>query len=227
MEITELHSWDLSISEAISIQKELRNLIIKSNPIINTKYIKYIAGVDTSSISKTSANSAVVILKYPELELIEYSTAEGYYGFPYIPGLLSFREMPLIISAFRKLKLKPDIIFVDGQGLAHPRRFGLACHLGLLTNIPTIGCAKSVLCGSYEEVPDIKGGYTYLIHDNEIVGAALRTRQNCKPLFVSVGHLVDLDFSIEWTIKCCSKYRLPEPTRLAHLVCKHNHNTQF
>ena len=138
--------------------------------------------------------------------------------FPYVPGLLSFREAPLTLAACEKLTLTPDLILVDGQGIAHPRRLGLACHLGLFLNMPTIGCAKSRLCGSHE-MPGVEAGsYAEVIDKGEVIGAALRTRSGVKPVYVSIGHKIDLPAAIHWVLECCRGYRLPEPTRLAHLA---------
>ena len=137
---------------------------------------------------------------------------------PYIPGLLSFRELPLILAACRKLLYKPDLIMVDGQGIAHPRRLGLASHLGVLLDIATIGCAKSRLCGSYTEPGDEAGEYAQLVDDNEIIGAVLRTRSRVKALYISTGHKISLGNAVYWVMQCCRGYRLPQPTRLAHLA---------
>ena len=157
--------------------------------------------------------------EYPGLELIETQVIEGKINFPYIPGLLSFRELPLLVSAFNKLSNKPDLILVDGQGLAHPRRLGIASHLGLFLDIPTIGCAKSRLCGTHKLLTSNKpGSYTQLIDNDEVIGVVLRTKSKSKPLYVSIGHKIDLPSSIHWVKKCLKGYRLPEPCRLAHLV---------
>jgi deoxyribonuclease V len=138
--------------------------------------------------------------------------------FPYVPGLLSFRESPLILAACKELEATPDLILVDGQGLAHPRRLGLASHLGILWDKPTIGCAKSRLCGEHNMVPPQPGSYTDLIDKGEVIGAALRTKLGAAPLYISIGHKVDLEAAITWVLRCCRNQRLPEPTRLAHLA---------
>jgi len=179
----------------------------------------FIAGVDISvNKAQEMATGAVIILSYPELRLVEIKIVNGKPGFPYVPGLLSFRESPLILAACEKLTITPDLILVDGQGVAHPRRMGLASHLGLFLNTPTIGCAKSRLCGSHKE-PDVEpGSYVELIDSGEIIGAALRTKLGVKPVYVSVGHKVDLQTAVHWVLECCRGYRLPEPTRLAHLA---------
>jgi len=164
------------------------------------------------------ARGAVVVLSYPELELVETRVVEGKVDFPYVPGLLSFREAPLTLAAFERLDIAPDLVLFDGQGIAHPRRLGLASHLGLFLDIPTIGCAKSRLCGHYDTLGLEPGGYAELVDGEEIIGAALRTKAGTKPVYVSIGHKVNLKSAINWVMRCCRGYRLPEPTRLAHLA---------
>lgn len=164
------------------------------------------------------ATGAIVVLSFPELRVVATAVAQGRLDFPYIPGLLSFRESPLTIAAWEKLSFTPDLILVDGQGVAHPRRFGLASHLGLLWDKPTIGCAKSLLCGRHKVPGAEAGSYAEVIDGGETIGAALRTRRGAKPVYVSIGHKVDLATAISWVLKCCRGYRLPEPTRLAHLA---------
>jgi len=168
------------------------------------------------------ATAAVVVLNYPELRLVEMEIAQGELDFPYIPGLLSFRESPLTLAACQKLTTAPDLILVDGQGIAHPRRLGLASHLGLFLNMPTIGCAKSLLCGDHEAPMIEPGSYAEIADKDEIIGAALRTKLGVKPVYVSIGHKVDLNTAIYWVMNCCRGYRLPEPTRLAHLAAGGN-----
>jgi deoxyribonuclease V len=168
------------------------------------------------------ATGAVVVLEYPELRLVETKTAQGRLDFPYVPGLLSFRESPLTLAACEKLSVIPDLILVDGQGIAHPRRLGLASHLGLFLNRPTIGCAKSLLCGQHEEPGIEPGSYAEVVDRGETIGVALRTRPGVKPVYVSIGHKVDLQTAIHWVLVCCRGYRLPEPTRLAHLAAGGN-----
>ena len=150
-------------------------------------------------------------------------TAEGKPPFPYIPGLLSFRETPVLLDALEKLETQPDIIYVDGQGLAHPRRFGLACHIGLLTETPTIGCAKSILVGSHEELPSSLGAHRPLVHKGEEIGAAVRTRDKVRPMYISPGHLIDIDTSVQWVLASCKGRRMPEPTRRAHQAAGRTH----
>jgi deoxyribonuclease V len=147
---------------------------------------------------------------------------EGELAFPYVPGLLSFRESPLILVACERLTVTPDLFLVDGQGIAHPRRMGFASHLGLFLNTPAIGCAKSLLCGTHE-MPGIEpGSYTEIIDKGEIIGAALRTKRSMNPIYVSIGHKIDLQNAIHWALECCRGYRIPEPTRLAHLAAGGN-----
>ena len=215
MKIYRLHSWQLSIAQAKQIQQKLANHISQESELTNPRLI---AGVDiSSSYSSEVARAAIVVLRYPELEIVEVQTTEDKLTFPYIPGLLSFREAPLILSAYKKLSNNPDLLLVDGQGIAHPRRFGLASHLGLFLDIPAIGCAKSRLCGYHEPLPAEAGSFTNLIDNDEVIGAVVRTKTNVKPIYVSIGHKIDLPKSIYWTLECCRGYRLTEPSRLAHL----------
>ncbi len=184
---------------------------------------RFIAGVDISvSKARGIATGAVVVLEYPELRLVETKVVNGKLDFPYIPGLLSFRESPLTLAACERLAITPDLILVDGQGIAHPRRLGLASHLGLFLNTPTIGCAKSLLCGTHEVPGEKPGSYAEVVDRGEIIGAALRTKLGVKPLYISVGHKVDLQTAIYWVLECCRDYRLPEPTRFAHLAAGGN-----
>lgn len=167
-----------------------------------------------------------MVLSYPELEIVETQTVEDSIDFPYVPGLLSFREAPLTLAACEKLSVTPDLVLVDGQGIAHPRRLGLASHLGLFLDTPTIGCAKSRLCGSHQTPGHEPGSYAELVDGDETIGAALRTKLGTKPIYVSIGHKVDLEAAIYWVTECCRGYRLPEPTRLAHLAAGGNLNRQ-
>jgi len=220
MKMKSLHGWQLNASQATEIQRRLAEQVSRSNELGD---VRFIAGVDISvSKQRNTATGSVVLLKYPELAIAEVQMSRGELDFPYIPGLLSFRELPLTLAACDKLKITPDLILVDGQGIAHPRRFGLASHLGLLLDIPTIGCAKSQLCGSRTE-PEIEpGDYSIITDKNETIGAVLRTKRGVKPIYVSIGHKTDLQNAIGWVLKCCHGYRLPEPTRLAHLAAGGN-----
>jgi deoxyribonuclease V len=212
--IIQRHSWFVSPRQAIAIQKKLAGEVLRTG---NVQTPRHIAGVDISvnRFSKTGT-SAVVVLSYPDLQVEEIQVVTDRITFPYVPGLLSFREMPLILPAFEKIKIKPDIIMVDGQGIAHPRRCGIASHLGLILRIPTIGCAKSRLCGEHKTPEAKAGSYNELKDNSEVIGAVLRTRENVKPLYISVGHMINLPTAIRWVLACCRGYRLPEPTRLAH-----------
>lgn len=164
------------------------------------------------------AKGAVVVLRYPELALVESSVVEARVEFPYVPGYLSFREVPLLLSACEKLSVAPDLCIADAQGVAHPRRLGLACHVGLCLDVPTIGCAKSILCGRHDALGEEPGDSALLLDKDEVVGAALRTKRGTKPVYVSIGNKVDLDAALRWVMACSCGYRLPEPTRLAHLA---------
>ena len=203
------------MDEAKAIQRRLAPMVSRANAIPET--VRYVAGVDISPPDDGGiVRAAVVVLGYPGLEVEEVRLAEGKPGLPYIPGLLSFRETPVAIGALEALELTPDIIIADGQGLAHPRSFGLACHLGLLTDAPTIGCAKSILRGRDGPLGREAGSRAPLVDKEEVVGLALRTRTGVNPVYVSVGHKVDLTSAAEWVLACCNGKRLPETTRLAH-----------
>ena len=209
-----LHSWQLSLAQALDLQRRLAAQVSRNSEVTTPHFI---AGVDIS-VGKTQgiATGAVVVLSYPELQVVETKVVQGRLDFPYVPGLLSFRESPLTLTACEELSITPDLIMVDGQGVAHPRRFGLASHLGLFLDTPTIGCAKSPLCGSHE-VPGVEtGSYAEVIDKGETIGVVLRTKPGVKPVYVSIGHKVDLQTAIHWVLECCRGYRLPEPTRLAH-----------
>ncbi len=210
------HDWEVTPARAQEIQRRLAGLVSKQ---CDFHSVQLVAGVDISAPDKQGiARGAAVVLHYPELVLAESRTVTGKLSFPYIPGLLSFRESPLILAACEGLALTPDLILVDGQGLAHPRRLGLASHLGVLWDRPTIGCAKSCLVGRHEPVGE-EPGYSAELQDNhEVIGAALRTRRGAAPLYISIGHKVDLAIALEWVLRCCQGYRLPEPARLAHLA---------
>ena len=220
MKIERLHGWQVSPTQALDIQRRLAAKVSRSNEVTTPHFI---AGVDIS-VSKAQgiATAAAVVLQYPELRLVETKVVNGKLTLPYIPGLLSFRESPLTLAACQELTITPDLILVDGQGIAHPRRMGLASHLGLFLNTPTIGCAKSLLCGKHEEPDEKPGSYAEVVDRGETIGAALRTKLGVKPIYVSIGHKVDLETAIYWVMECCRGYRLPEPTRLAHLAAGGN-----
>ena len=210
------HSWNLPYKEAVCLQKKLASKV-KQVPI--KRKIKKICGLDISCSKKSDMLYATtVILDSKNLTILETSSNKGKATFPYIPGLLSFREIPLLRQCLLKLKNQPDIIIADGQGIAHPRKFGLASHIGILYNIPSIGCAKSVLVGEYKQLKSKKGSTSPLIYKGETIGTALRTKNNVKPVFVSVGNLITIQNAVRITLDCCTKYRIPEPTRQAHIL---------
>lgn len=214
MEIKQIHDWNLSPTQAVEIQKQLRYEVETQDRF--DQPIKTVAGIDLGyDVKNDTSRAVVVVLSFPELELLETSEAKLPIQFPYVPGLLSFRETPVAIKALEKLQNTPDIILCDGQGLAHPRRFGIACHIGVLADIPTIGVAKSLLVGKFENLGEERGSVAALIHKNEQVGVALRTKNKVQPLFVSVGHRVSLATATGLVLQCAPKYRLPETTRLA------------
>lgn len=214
IEIKEIHPWNLGLEEAKDIQKRLKKKICLTDQFTN---IKFVAGVDVGFSNKSNlCRAAVTILSFPELNLIEAVTADSEILFPYIPGYLSFREIPVIIKAFERVSKIPDLIICDGQGIAHPRHFGIACHLGLLLDLPTIGAAKKKLYGIHESLPEEKGKYVFLYDKDVKIGAVLRTREKIKPVYVSPGHKISVESSIKYILNCITKYRLPETTRYAH-----------
>jgi deoxyribonuclease V len=207
------HGWDLTPEEAVDVQKRLAGLVQQTNGF-DPNAVRTIAGIDVSL--KEEGQAAVAVLSYPELAIIGGGVATAKLTFPYVPGLLSFRETPLVLEALAKLEVRPDLLMVDGQGRAHPRRFGIACHVGLLTDIPTIGVAKSVLCGKYGELGAEAGSRSPLTDRGETIGIALRAKVRTNPLIISVGHKVDLETAVQMVERCLRGYRLPEPTRTAH-----------
>jgi len=218
MKVKHLHDWNVSYKRAREIQRELQTrLILHDEDLPDT--IQTIAGADISySRNSNLFFAVVVILKFPTMEIIEQQSSCRTVDFPYIPGLLTFREGPVLLETFSKLHSIPDVIIFDGHGISHPRGMGLASHMGLFLNIPSIGCAKTRLVGSYNETGDEPGSHSSLVYDDEIRGAVLRTKKNVKPVFVSQGHKIGLERAIEIILLCCKGYRLPEPTRNAHLA---------
>ncbi len=211
------HSWAVTPKEAIEIQKRLREEV---RLVRLTKPVEYIGGADVSmNLFSKFGFAGFVTLSFKSLAVVDHAVVKDDIKFPYIPGLLSFREIPMLLKAWKRLKTKPDVIIVDGVGIAHPRRLGIATHLGLILGVPTIGCSKNLLMGTYEE-PRNEPGSLSRIYDkfnkDEIIGAALRTKRNVKPVFVSPGHLITLEESIGIVKKSVMKHRLPEPTRQAH-----------
>ena len=209
-----VEDWPTNIADAKQIQLELVTRVIRKNEI---REVKYVAGVDVGfeNDGKTT-RAAVAVLNYPELTLHEQVVTRTPTCFPYVPGYLSFRELPGALEALSQLQTMPDLLLCDGQGIAHPRRFGLACHLGVVTGLATIGAAKSRLIGTYTEPGFSRGNWEPLLHNKEIIGAVLRTRDGVNPMFISIGHRVDLETAIHYVMHCTTRFRLPETTRWAH-----------
>lgn len=209
-------AWDLSPAAAIALQRELAAQVRCEDERMD---IRLIAGVDVStSRGSDLGDAAVVLLSWPDLTLVESAHARMRLAMPYIPGLLSFREAPVVLAAFAKLARRPDLLMVDGQGRAHPRRFGIACHLGVLLDLPTLGCGKSILVGTHAELEPERGSTAPLIHRSEVVGYAVRTKTRVNPVYVSCGHRISPETAVSWVLDCARGYRLPEPTRQAHLA---------
>jgi deoxyribonuclease V len=207
-------AWPATIEQAVAVQERLRSQVVVADEIAS---LASVAGVDAGfEEDGTIARAAVVVLSYPELKPLDYALARGPARFPYVPGFLSFREAPVILDALALLKSPPDLMICDGQGIAHPRRLGIASHLGVLTGLPTIGCAKSLLIGRHDELPHERGVRVPLIHRREQIGWALRTRPGVKPVYVSPGHRVALSTAADLVMACVTRYRLPETTRYAH-----------
>jgi deoxyribonuclease V len=212
----QLHDWPQTEGEAVALQKRLRESV-RVEPL--KKKIETIAGTDISfNKFEPTVYAGIVVLRLPSLEVIEEVGVVSETRFPYRPGLLSFRETPSVLEAWAKLKTEPDAVMFDGQGIAHPRRVGIASHVGLIINRPTLGCAKSVLVGKFEEPGDERGSWSPMIDKGETVGAALRTKTRVQPIYVSPGHLIDLAGAVELTLRSDGGYRQPEPTRRAHLL---------
>ena len=208
------HKWDVTPAEARAIQERLRHEVIVKDDLGE---VRLVAGVDVGFEAGGSiTRAAVAVLSLPDLQLVATAVAHQPTNFPYIPGYLSFREVPAILEALSQLDTPPDLLLCDGQGLAHPRRFGLACHLGVLTGIPAIGVAKTRFIGQHEPVGEAKGSWQPLRDKGEVVGAVLRTRTAVQPLYISIGHKVSLETAVHYTLLCTPKYRLPETTRQAH-----------
>ncbi len=216
MKCKDLHPWNLSYEEAIKVQHDLSSKVILE-PFRSE--IKLIAGADVSySKGSDIFFAGVVIMETPGMKILEYATAEDKVDFPYIPGFLSFRESPVLIKAFEKIQNIPDVVIFDGQGIAHPRHLGIASHLGLIIDLPSIGCAKNILVGKYEDVGIEAGNYSPIIFKGDLVGVTLRTRRNVLPVFVSPGHKMDVLSAMEIVMNACRGYRLPEPIRQAHIL---------
>jgi deoxyribonuclease V len=208
-------TWDGSTQDAIKLQREIAQRVEREDRLGE---VHHIAGIDVSANSYTGlARAAVVIVAFPDLREVEVARAELPLAMDYIPGLLSFRETPVILEAVKQLHQSPDLLMVDGQGIAHPRRCGIASHLGVLLDMPSIGCAKSILRGKHEPLPDEVGTRAEMVDHGEVVGMALRTRRHANPLYISIGNRVSLTTAVSYVERCLRGYRLPEPTRLAHL----------
>ncbi len=207
-------AWDLTPKEAIALQLSLGKAVIREDRLTPPTRI---AGIDVGfEDSGRVTRAAVAVLAFPSLRPAAQAIARLPTRFPYIPGLLSFRELPAVLQALAQLEQKPDLLLCDGHGRAHPRRFGLACHLGVLTDIPSIGVGKTRLIGTHEPVPDEKGAWVSLIHRGELVGAVLRTRRGVKPIYVSIGHRISLHTAVSYVLAATTRFKLPETTRAAH-----------
>jgi deoxyribonuclease V len=214
------HAWDVTPDQAIAIQTRLRHEVI-----VEDRFgpIHFVAGVDVSyKRSDNLSRAVVVVLRFPDLQPVDQALYEHPTTFPYIPGLLSFREAYAVLKALESLSTPPDLVLCDGHGLAHPRRFGLACHVGLLSSLPAIGVAKRLLIGRHEPVPEEKGAWQPIRHDGEVIGAALCTRPGSHPIYVSIGHRVSLKSAVTLVMQCTTRYRLPETTRIAHRLASGN-----
>lgn len=208
------HRWDLSPREAVELQRELAAQVIRTDDFGT---VRRVAGVDVGfEDGGRVTRAAAAVLTYPQLQPLEQAVARRPTAFPYIPGLLSFREIPAVLDALNQLKQTPDLLLCDGQGLAHPRRLGIASHLGVITHLPSIGVGKTRLTGRHGTVPQQKGGWTPLTDGDQIIGAVLRTREGVKPLYISLGHRIGLESAIDFVMGCVTRYKLPETTRQAH-----------
>src|SRR5215217_7396235 len=214
MKVDGIHGFDLSPPQARRLQEELASRVVVG-PALDLQGVRRVAGADVST-ERDMAFATVAVLDFPGLSVVEVQGFEAPLRFPYVPGLLSFRELPSVLGALEKVETAVDVVVLDAQGLAHPRRMGLASHIGLFLDVPTVGCAKSVLVGTFEEPGPEKGSATEMVHRGEVVGKVLRTREKVSPVYVSVGNGIDLDSSVELVLASSTRYRLPEPTRQAH-----------
>ena len=211
---TAAHRWPTDVATARALQEQLSARVIRRDAL---GPVRYVAGVDVGFEDQgATTRAALAVLSFPALELCDQAISRSPTRFPYVPGYLSFRELPAVMQALDKLTTPPDLLLCDGQGLAHPRRFGLACHLGVITDLPSIGVAKSRLLGSHDQPGARKGQWTALYDSDEVIGAVLRTRSNVSPVYVSIGHRVSLETAIDYVLRCTSRFRLPETTRWAH-----------
>lgn len=214
MELAHKHPWNVTPKQAVEIQNRLRDQVIRHDDL---NEVQYVAGVDVGFENDGKiTRAAIAILQYPSLTLHKIKVERCKTTFPYVPGLLSFRELPAVLKALEKINRLPELILCDGQGYAHPRRFGIACHLGVLTGIPTIGVGKTRLIGTHKSVANKRGIWQPLIDNHEVIGAVLRTRINVKPIYISTGHRIALETAVNYVMQCCTRYKLPETTRQAH-----------
>jgi deoxyribonuclease V len=216
MKLAVSHPWDLSVDEARTLQARLAEQVV-AKTTFDPAAVRSVGGVDVS-FRNGMAQAAAVVLGFPDLEPLDCSQVEMQATFPYVPGLLTFREGPSVLAALERLAIWPDLFLFDGHGVAHPNRIGLAAHMGVLLDHPTIGCAKSRLVGSHQEPGDGVGDWAPLYDREEIIGAVVRSRKGVKPLYVSIGHRVNLPTAIDFVLRCATRYRLPETTRIAHQV---------
>ena len=214
MKIGALHDWNLDPKSAIALQRELASGLICDVPLA-LDAVERVAGIDVS-VRRGVSRAAVVVMRYPQLEVLEVACAERETAFPYIPGLLAFREGPVVLEALDKLRGSPDVFVFDGMGQIHPRRMGIAAHLGLWLKRPTVGCGKSHYIGEYSMPAEAKGSSSPIWHRGEQIGVALRSRAKVKPVYVSAGHLINLESAVRLTMSLIRRYRLPEPIRAAH-----------
>jgi len=206
------HGWDIPVEEAMAIQHRLASQVVLT---WDGRPVRRVAGVDVGFPGERG-RAAVAVLSFPDLQFLDSARAEIEISFPYIPGLLAFREGPVILAALEQLSVEPDLLIFDGHGLAHPRRMGIATHMGVLLDMPSIGCAKSRLVGTHQEPGPSRGSYTWLYDEGEVIGAVLRTREGVSPVYVSIGNRIDLETAVDFLLRCCTRYRLPEPIRWAH-----------
>ncbi len=221
------HRWDLTVEEAQRLQWELSAKVVEADML--PEKVGFVAGADVHQVGNEQMQAVVCILSFPELELVEVARAVVPVTFPYVPGLLAFRESPAVLAAFEKLQHDPDLALFDAQGRAHPRHFGLACHMGVLLDLPSIGCAKSRLYGRAEEVADEEGAMTPLLDpvDGRVLGMVVRTKRGSPPVYVSVGHKVSLETAVDFVLRCTKAgQRIPEPLRLAHLYARQTPSEQ-
>jgi len=214
VEYRNLHPWDVSTHEAKEIQLRLRDMI---EPVWDGRTVSTVAAADVGFPDKHTVLAAVVVVSFPDLEILERSVSTQEVTFPYVPGFLSFREVPGLLQALESIRRTPDVLLCDAHGMAHQRKMGLAAHVGVLMDMPVVGCAKSVLYGSFSRPDEKRGSFSHMLgKDGEVIGAAVRTRDRVKPVYVSIGNRIDLETAIDLVLKCSPKYRIPRPLRLAH-----------